>query len=61
MKRMNDWALIYIFQTLKSIQTKPLKIFSFIFSLSASPHRFALAPHVFVDPLRVARLEIQFW
>lgn len=31
------------------------------FLLAALSHRFAFAPHVFVDPLRVARLEIQFW
>lgn len=62
MRRLNDWVLKFIFQPLKSIQAKPLKFSLFyFFSLGASPHRFALAPHVFVDPLRVARLEIQFW
>lgn len=59
---------INLLQALKSVQAK-LLIFSAFFYLficlfsphSALPHRFALAQHVFVDPLRVARLEIQFW
>lgn len=32
----------------------------YFFPLCAFSHTFALAPRVFVDPLRVARPEIQF-
>lgn len=36
-------------------------IFSYLLERAALSRRSVTAPHVFVDPLRVARLEIQFW
>lgn len=36
-------------------------IFSYLLKQAALSHGSVTAPHVFVDPLRVAGLEIQFW
>lgn len=59
--RMNDWVLKNYFLALMSIEAKHLIFTALLyFLLSALPHTFAPAPHVFVDPFRVARLEIQF-
>lgn len=48
-------------ETFTETPTLICAIFSYLLERAALSHRSVTAPHVFVDPLRVAGLEIQFW